>query len=209
MVDSRETIWNVDQDLILASQALPVGDELEPIHPKDFHDIAQIDCAYLKVELSRSTKPQVARFAFRADGSELEWLVTRSKFYANRILCSPSEDRDHHLVSDIWGYQLKQASDQFITWFIDYPSKLLYLLRVRCDQNHLIFFQTVFKKLVQLAQTLNCQKIKCWNLDPQLLTGLGLPSQSQARTDSLSAVAWYGAQVDGVEWMANEKLFWC
>lgn len=144
----------------------------------------------LEVRPFRSTKPSVGSFSVRANSSELESLFTSPKSYANTILSAQYKEREHHLFSDIWGHQLKQGSDQIFTRSINYPSNVLYLLWGRCEHNHLIFFQTVLKKLVQLAQTQRFQGIKCWIVNPPLITGLSVPALSQARTDSLSDVAW-------------------
>ncbi|EGG11094.1 uncharacterized protein MELLADRAFT_102914 [Melampsora larici-populina 98AG31] len=203
VTESLQTVWTVDD--------LPVADgfptmDLKPIRLKDFKSVAESDSTWLHQELSKENAQKSAWFAFRPDGADLEWLITRSNFYANILRESSIPDL---LVVDIWGYQKEQDDSEFITWYIDYPAETLYLARVRCQPEDSIFFKVVFNKVVELAKEQRCKMIKCWNIDSRLVNSLGFPSQTQPRTDSLSAVAWYGETIDHLEWFANEKLFWC
>ncbi|KAH9824370.1 hypothetical protein DFH28DRAFT_945418 [Melampsora americana] len=201
--ESSQTVWRVDEMSVSDKLARM---NLKPIRLTDFKSIAKLDSIWLHQELSKKTLKQSARFSFRPDGTDLEWLVTRSTFYANILRKSIIPDLQ---TVDIWGYQNQQEDSEFITWFIDYPAKTLYLTRVKCQVENPTFFKVIFNKVIELAKQQRCIMIKSWNIDPCLVNSLDLPFQTQPRTSSLSAVAWYGKTVDHLEWIANEKLFWC
>ncbi|KAG0151889.1 hypothetical protein CROQUDRAFT_719522 [Cronartium quercuum f. sp. fusiforme G11] len=204
--ESMETVWVLNENLCrMASQFSE--SELEPIYTTDFTKVAEIDRNWLHEQLCKPSKGgQKVRFSVQPSGAELEWLVNRSKIHARFLKASKLPNLP---VVEIWGYQMKESLSEFVTWYIDYPAQTFYLTRVKCQPNNQVFLKSVFKKIIKLAGQQNCHKIKCWNLDPILIAGLDLPSQTQQRTDSLSAVAWYGETVDDIEWINNEKLFWC
>lgn len=116
----------------------------------------------------------------------------------------------------VWGAEMGErgsATWSFIIFSLDYFKKTLKIVRTRCpiasDYASLLNFALTEAKHHHMEQVL------AWIVDPTWIATVEgkLKGETYQRSDSLSAVAWYGNEVNvqggaNVEWMANEYYAW-
>ncbi|KAG0052026.1 hypothetical protein BGZ83_003062 [Gryganskiella cystojenkinii] len=183
---------------------------LDTVTDANLPEITLLDAQLLRETLSiqAAALPSDSHKVFVAvtpEPSCVGWLHTRSRFVAQHI--RPIEG-NYGIVK--LGAKDKD-SDSFVLWFHDLVDKVLFLIRWRIDPNAKdpSAVAREFIKVCQVeAEKCQLTKVVIWNPDQSLSDLLGLPIEH--RTSAIPSLGLTPLQPEvPVEWVMNEKFYWC
>ncbi|KAI0132649.1 N-acetyltransferase-like protein [Xylariales sp. AK1849] len=195
--------------------------EVGEITYKNLELFSKLDESLLRKHMASHAEEGKTRFAFVPNNDILLWHLYRDDFIAKYAI----KDQE---PSDIKGvFAGPEGRRIWAVWTRNYQGdaikaekNTLYILRLVIEDDAtspeelVSSFTAVLRKAQAEARFWNLGKIELWNPTPAvdaLLKNTGLEHQWVEReNDSIPSLMWYGeADVNQVDWVANEKFCWC
>jgi hypothetical protein len=158
--------------------------------------------ASLDAELLAQSLPPNS-FSIEPSFDNYEWALARSSYYAPIMgVAQPT----------ILGAEIGERGTSDWGCIIFFPNfskgVVLKIVRVRANAGNIV---ALLEVAWDVGRSIGAEKMYGWNLEEEVLSSLkaaGGEGKTGERTDSLSAVAWYGGGEPG-EWKDNESYAWC
>lgn len=174
-----------------------------PISMSALHSLAAADAVLLRSDLAKNGK--ATAFTVEPSGANYIWRIMRSAYHGSKMgIKTPSSwgaEIGSHWTPEDWS---------MILYAIDYPKKVLKILRVRANAATI---GELLKVAFEAARENGCDKVVVWNLDEGLEKAVEeFGGVREERKGELSAVAWYGEGAAGgkeLDWKTNEGYAWC
>lgn len=206
------TTWTIPLPASSSPVSPPKGFTCSLVKPTDFDRLAKLDASSLRRSFASSSSPRGAFAAEPTDGA-LHWATQRG---AHSFTARGQE------APTVWGVELRLSSPSssnvgeptsFILFTCDFQKQKAKLLRLLLSSpSHAPF---LLSEASRLLQQYHQTKLVGWKVPEEALEelrqfGKGWAGETGERSDSLSAVAWYGQEGEGeVEWRVNEGYAWC
>jgi hypothetical protein len=179
--------------IVSAQPSLPIPDNVRLITSSDEIDaFAAKDIELIHAELKNAKQPS---FCVLPIAEKIHWIQRRAHFYFDKL--SPWS------ITTLGAYI--PETNNYVTFFYNYPEKSIYFLRMRSDNDQ------VTKAFLAVAQRealgYNFDKIIVWD-SPALDDSQLKQHVVQQREESISALAVYNDVASEVTWLCNEKFAW-